>query len=62
MNKASSEQKIEGSKSGKSKNSQSQKKSVSTGNKHDKVKDEDGILGKGFGIAKGGINICDTKE
>lgn len=44
MNKASSNQKPEGSKSGESKNSQSQNKSKSTGNKRGKVKDDDGIL------------------
>jgi hypothetical protein len=44
MNKASSDQKPERSKAGKSKSSQSQIKSKSTGNKGDKVKDEDGIL------------------
>jgi hypothetical protein len=44
MNKANSDQKPAGSESVKSKNSQSQNKSESTGNKHDKVKDENGIL------------------
>ena len=44
MNKARSDQKPEGSRAGKIRNGPSQIKSKSTGNKVDKVKDEDGIL------------------
>jgi hypothetical protein len=44
MSKVSSDQKLERSKPGKSKNSQSQSKSKLAGNKYDKVKDENGIL------------------
>lgn len=44
MSKVSSDQKLERSKSGKSKNRQSQSKSKLAGNKYDKVNDENGIL------------------